>query len=302
MYTSLSVCAPVRIAEVYSFFRHHFRAGYHFCGEMHDFWEVVYVEAGKLRVTAEAQIYELSAGELIIHPPMEFHNLFTDDPDGADVVIFSFGAQLAEEELFSQKVFALKDLQKTMICRIFSYLDDRKDQNEAHLKWRRTVDEASDARWFLDYMRLFEHDGQALSMAASFAEQLLISLNGSEGRTRENLTGDAKLFRAAVDHVRTYLDQSISVEDLAAAIGISRSGLNRLFQKYAGVSVHRYCLMQKIKTATRYLQSGLSVTETSERLSFSNQSYFSACYKRETGNNPSEIKKAPSDEGAGKNL
>lgn len=291
MYTSLSVCAPVRIAEVYSFFRHLFAAGYHFCGEMHDFWEVVYVKKGKLGVTAEEQIYELSAGELIVHPPMEFHNLFVNEPAGAEVIIFSFGAQMVQEKLFSQKVFALNDFQKTMISRIFSYLDDRKDQNEAHLKWCKSVDEASDARWFLDYMRLFEHDGQALSMAASSIEQLLISLNGSEGRTRENLTGDAKLFRAAVDHARTYLDQNISVEEMAAAIGISRSGLNRLFQRYAGVSVHRYCLMQKIKTATRYLQSGLSVTETSDRLGFSNQSYFSACYKRETGMNPSEVRR-----------
>ena len=291
MYLSLPVCASVRMLEVYSFFRHLFAAGYHFCGEMHDFWEVVYVKKGKLGVTAEEQIYELSAGELIVHPPMEFHNLFVKDPLGTEVIIFSFGAQMAEEKLFLQKVFALNSFQQEMIDRIFVYLDGRKNDNAQYLRWRDSVEQASDERWFFDYMRLFEHDGQALSVAASFVEQLLISLNGSEGRARENLTGDAKLFRAAVDHVRTYLDKTSSVEELAAAIGISRSGLNRLFQKYAGVSVHRYCLMQKIKTATRYLQSGLSVTETSDRLGFSNQSYFSACYKRETGMNPSEIRR-----------
>ncbi len=291
MYISLPIHIPVRLTGLYSFFRHHYGGDYSFCGEMHDFWEVVYVNKGKLGVTAGEQVYDLSEGELIVHRPMEFHNLFVNDPMGAEVMIFSFSAQMAAEEGFSQKVFLLNTFQRELISQVFSYLDDRKCKNHHYLQWYDTVDKHADECWFMPYMHLFEDDTQALSMAASFVEQLLVSLRENEGRIREDLSSHAKLFRRAMDYLSTYVDRNVPVDELAKILSISRSSLNRLFQKYAGVSVHRYCLMQKIKTATEYLRSGMSVTETSDRLGFSDQSYFSACYKRETGLNPSEVKK-----------
>jgi AraC-like DNA-binding protein len=55
------------------------------------------------------------------------------------------------------------------------------------------------------------------------------------------------------------------------------------------MSVHKYFLTLKIKTATVLLKGGMSVSEVSDTLGFSSQGYFSATYKRETGNNPSQI-------------
>lgn len=290
MYTSLQPQMPIRVSGLYSFFSHRFEVGYSFRGEMHDFWEVVYVAKGKLCVTAGEQVYDLSEGELIVHPPMEFHNLFVSEPMGAQVVIFSFSAAAQEPEL-SQRVFSLDGFQKQTVARMFSWLDERKAQDPRYLEWYRSMDREDDARWFLSYMHLFENDTQALSMAASFVEQLMVSLADSRGRMRESSAAEAKLFRRAMDYLSTYADRSVSVEELAKVLSVSRSGLNRLFRKYAGVSVHRYCIMQKIKAATACLQSGLSVTETAHRLGFSNQSYFSACFKRETGMNPSEVRR-----------
>lgn len=291
MYTSLELNVPIRLTALYSFFRHHFHADYSFRGEMHDFWEVVYVHKGKLGVTAGEQVYDLSEGELIVHPPMEFHNLFVNDPMGADVVIFSFTAQTVSQDLFSGKVFRLDAERQALVLRMFSYLDTRMEKEPSYLRWLETVDPLSDERWFLPYMRLFEADAHALTMTSAFLTELLFSLTDREGRRRAISVGDARLFRKAMDYLNTYVDQNVSVDGLAKVLSISRSSLNRLFQKYAGVSVHRYCLMQKIKTATECLRSGLSVTETAERLGFSNQSYFSACYKRETGMNPSQVQK-----------
>ena len=44
-------------------------------GESHDFWELVYVDAGEIEATADDKHYILSQGEAIIHRPMEYHNL-----------------------------------------------------------------------------------------------------------------------------------------------------------------------------------------------------------------------------------
>ncbi|MBP3633943.1 MAG: helix-turn-helix transcriptional regulator [Oscillospiraceae bacterium] len=292
MYTSVEIREPMRLKSLYSFFRHHYDSDYSFRGEMHDFWEVVCVTKGRICVTAGEQVYMLSDGELIVHRPMEFHSFFVDDPDGADVMIFSFTAQTSLRDELSQKVFALDAFQNSIIEQMFVFLDARMVGNAAYQeRWKLVVEEYESNRWFLPYMRLLEVDPYALVMAASFATQLLISLLESEGRSLENTAPDAAVFRVAVDYLNISVHKTVSVEELSRVVGLSISGLNRLFRKYAGVSVHRYFLMQKIKAATEYLQSGISVTETSRRLGFSNQSYFSACFKRETGSNPSEVLK-----------
>ena len=83
--------------------------------------------------------------------------------------------------------------------------------------------------------------------------------------------------------------EQLSVSELAASLNMSVSSLKRLFDKYAGISVHKYFLNLKIKTATLMLKGGMSVSETADTLGFSSAGYFSTTYKRETGNNPSQI-------------
>ena len=66
--------------------------------------------------------------------------------------------------------------------------------------------------------------------------------------------------------------------------------LKRVFSKFAGMSVHKYFLNLKLNAALKLLQSGKTVTEVTETLNFSSQSYFSSAFKRETGKLPSEFK------------
>lgn len=292
MYVSQQISEPIRLKAIYSFFRHHYCGDYSFRGEMHDFWEVVCVTKGKICVTAGDQVYALSEGELIVHKPMEFHNFFVDDASGATVVIVSFSAETILGDELSQKVFSLNSFQKDLIMQVFEYLDRRRQSSEAlKERWKQVDHRIESNHWFLPYMCLFEVDHHALNMASGFVSLLLLSLLESEGRSRAHQAGDVRVFRAAVDFLNICVHRSIGVEELAKEVGMSTSSLNRIFRKYAGVSVHRYYLMQKIKTATECLQAGVSVTETAQRLGFSNQSYFTACFRRETGKNPSEVLK-----------
>lgn len=70
---------------------------------------------------------------------------------------------------------------------------------------------------------------------------------------------------------------------------MSQATLKRIFARYTGIGIHKYFLQLKIKSATELLQSGMNVCQTSEKLGFSSQCYFSTVYKRETGKSPSEV-------------
>jgi AraC-like DNA-binding protein len=50
--------------------------------------------------------------------------------------------------------------------------------------------------------------------------------------------------------------------------------------------------MLKIRTATKFLEEGMVVSEVSDKLGFTSPAYFSSCFKRITGIKPSEIKKS----------
>ena len=65
----------------------------------------------------------------------------------------------------------------------------------------------------------------------------------------------------------------------------------RIFDKYAGVPVHKYFVTLKMQEATRLLEQGETTDYIALKLGFSSQAYFSKAYKREMGIFSSEIKK-----------
>ena len=77
--------------------------------------------------------------------------------------------------------------------------------------------------------------------------------------------------------------------DIAEFCNVSQSWLKRIFERFAGVGIHKYFLQMKMSKAAELLQEGVSVTETAERLGFSSQAYFSAAFRRETGSAASAV-------------
>ena len=65
--------------------------GYFYNGESHDFWEAVFILKGKAGITAGETVYTLTEGQMIFHPPGEFHRLWNDGDEFLRIAIVSFG-------------------------------------------------------------------------------------------------------------------------------------------------------------------------------------------------------------------
>ena len=63
-------------------FKKKFENEYYFVGEMHNFWELVYVTEGSLFVSEDNRIYKLNEGDIIFHKPMEFHKIWVEKDTG----------------------------------------------------------------------------------------------------------------------------------------------------------------------------------------------------------------------------
>lgn len=82
----------------------------------------------------------------------------------------------------------------------------------------------------------------------------------------------------------------ISVEELAASIGLSVSYFRRLFHEAYGVAPMQYIMDLRIENARDLLLSGeVNVTEAANLSGFDDIYYFSALFKRKTGSTPSQI-------------
>ena len=81
MKTTLKGCVgenSIRISALFSAFERIFDKDYYFGGETHDFWELVCVVEGAIRVTAGEDIFMLEEGQAVLHSPMDFHSFWSE--------------------------------------------------------------------------------------------------------------------------------------------------------------------------------------------------------------------------------
>lgn len=280
IWNAYTVTEQIHIPEFYSFFDIHYEKGFDFAGETHNFWECVYVIEGSICVSGDERVYNLEKNHIIFHKPMEFHKLYVEQAEGATLLIFSFSLEGALEECLRDKVFQLTDAQQKIAQSLLDYL-------HSTLK---KCKEVSDVR---EYKYLVHDCATKLyfQMLTTYVYQLILSLIDNGRISKVSTAPDALMFSNAVNYINSCITSPVSVAEIAAGCYISVSSLKRIFQKYAGISIHKYALTLKIKAATELLQSGMSVTQAADALGFSSQAYFSACYKRETGMSPTDVRK-----------
>ena len=69
-----------------------FGENYDFLGEVHSFYEMVYVLSGTVGITAGDKVYSLNAGQCLMHPPDEFHRIRSEKGSEPHVLNLSFHA------------------------------------------------------------------------------------------------------------------------------------------------------------------------------------------------------------------
>ena len=152
-----------------------------------------------------------------------------------------------------------------------------------------SVDIPEGGEYSFDYFYPIDIINTYLPMLKTYIHQLFLSLADSAEVSPTYHTPESDIFRNAIDYMNANIELSLSVRDIAGFCNVSESTLKRIFTRYAGIGVHKYFLQLKIKRATKLLSDGLGVNETSDKLGFSSQCYFSAAYKRETGITPSDV-------------
>lgn len=273
------IVEQIHISAMYSLFKVHYSEGFVFQGEAHNFWECLYVMSGEVCVSADERVYNLNRGEIIFHKPLEFHKFIVTSSSGANLLVFSFDATGPLTNWMRDKVFALSSQQNALLKSLLSYI---------HGTLLALNQPEDDYRSYLLPFAKLPHYSQQIAI---YLYQLFLSLADEGVVSPASSAPDAITFSQAICYLNDNLHRQPTVKEIAHHCNTSISGLKRIFEKYAGISVHKYLIKLKIKAASELLQQE-SVYSVSTQLGFNSQSYFSKAFKRETGINPSEFRQS----------
>lgn len=145
------------------------------------------------------------------------------------------------------------------------------------------------------FLRLFDvlaHPRDTAILGNTIIEEiyyrLLCGERGYELRSLLQQKGKIKRISRAIEHIHAHLDQTVSVEQLASVVHMSRTAFYTNFKEVMQLSPLQYAKSVKLLEAQRLIKSGKRVTETSLLVGYNNLAQFSREYKRYFGHSPSK--------------
>lgn len=132
----------------------------------------------------------------------------------------------------------------------------------------------------------------AVAMTGALYSLLSVFMHYSE-RGEQQKDVRMMYIEKAETYIETNYSYPITVEDVAAYVGISRSHLFRSFQTYMRKSPKEYLSEYRIKQACRLLkETDLSVSAIAYSVGFENNLYFSKAFRKNKGISPSEYRRS----------
>jgi AraC-like DNA-binding protein len=260
-----------RLRGIYTAFRREYKSDYYYTGETHDLWELVIVQKGQIRATAGANVHILTAGQAILHEPMEFHRLCSDGGTSPEIIIFTFYADNMPP--YSTRIY--HDVDTAAAAEIVDLLREAFEIDKQH-KYRLT--------------QLKDTHAVQGQIAVKKLEMLMLKILTQAVDNPQPASRSAKNYKTVVRFLEANLDRNLSVKEIAEACQMGEVNLKQTFSRHAGIGVMQYFTRLKINAAITMLKDGANVQEAANRLGFPNQNYFSTVFKKVTGRSPSSYK------------
>lgn len=92
-----------------------------------------------------------------------------------------------------------------------------------------------------------------------------------------------------IEYIRQNLsDASLSVQSIAASMGLTENYLSTLYKRETGHTLHKDIIELRLARARYLLSRGFTLTTVAQKTGFSSAAYFHAVFKKYTGLNPAE--------------
>lgn len=280
----------LQVEQIVSLHYYEYEEGFMGVIEDHDFWELVYVDAGAVTCRAGDLRLSLTHGQAILHPPMERHQIITSGQTG-NTYIFSFTCPQLRPDYFRGRPLHLGEAQHQLVLQAMHY---------GRQLYEGPYDELFQPQLYL--RKQTPYGGEQL--LRSCLEMLLILLVRSAGSAADygipaqHQSAALRLRRPRsqtqiVQQIKQILEEhlygALTMESLSRTMAFSESYLQKLFRKHTGMSLMAYYNRLKMDRAQKLIAEGrYTFTQIGQLLGYSSVHYFSRVFRQHTGMSPSQ--------------
>jgi len=279
----------ISISKLITVFYMELSKDFHFEGERHNFWEMVYIDKGEMLCTADNHQFTLKSGEVTFHKPNEFHNLSGDGKTAPNVSVLTFECDSAAMKHFEGKILQLNAEEKRLLSLLISEglaCFRLEDLNNPLLQ---TLQVQGDAPF------------GGFQMIRNLLEIFLISLYRHREcvtkASRQSIQIDGVAVNFEVKEILDVLQANIygrlSVSDIAKAVDKSESTVKSVFRTFYSGGIMRYYSSLKIREAKILIRENRhTMAQIAELLCYDSPQYFSKCFRDATNMSPSQYRRS----------
>jgi len=282
-YQKIKPKMPVNVSGIVTIHYYEFGPNFVFPGELHDFWEMVYIDKGTVEISRDNEQFTARQGDVVFHRPNEFHAIRALD-SSPNFFVISFVCSGSSMHAFEGYRTQLDKTVKGYVSSIITEAEHTYiiPKNDPSLK---------------KLIRKKDAPLGGEQLIKTYLEQIMIYLlrNMTQKRATASLPKKNGSENSLIAEIQNYLservEQTVRIEDICQAFGYSRSFLSRLFLSETGETIAAYATKRKIDRAKQLIrETDMNFSQISTVLAFENPQYFSRVFKRCTGMTPTEFK------------
>jgi AraC-like DNA-binding protein len=255
--------------------------------EQHDYWEMVYVDRGRIVTVTDGIGSVLEEGWAIFHEPNDVHAHVSNHRDANNMFVVTFRCDSPAMEFFRKKTFQFNKESKKLL----------------HLFMQEAANAVGEIQHDYATRQPLDFSGQVVGssqLMAAYLEELLIKLIRS-GEQAKAICSNAESRRigqdSTLDMIEEYLQaslyQPLTLTQLCEHFYISKSHLSSLCSEGWGQSPMQVYAALKIAEAKKLLREDrMTVGEIADALCYSGIHSFSRTFKNATGFSPSAYRQS----------
>lgn len=244
----------------------------------HEDVEMISIRQGKMRYNINGKYVELEKGDTLFVNAQNLH--FSDSFEGMLCVYYLV-------VVHPRVLCASSDVESEYILPVLS------DRNCEYILFKHDCEEAESIQKYLK------------AVVSSNKNQLKITKNlfgiweyiyDAHNKNYAHSTGSKEYqiesLKNMVGYIRENYASKISLDEIAAAGNVSKSGCNNLFKQYAGATPNDFLIRYRLDQATELLRNtNESVTSISSKCGFNSSSYMTSQFVKCFGMTPRQIRK-----------
>ncbi|MCT4702213.1 AraC family transcriptional regulator [Enterobacteriaceae bacterium H20N1] len=245
----------------------------------HQCVELLYISKGYGIVVVDNQPYTARPGRLFIFPPFRLHKVHVDDSEKNQYhrTTMHIEQSVVESALngFPRQQGQFAALAASNVPAQVYDLSERAEFMETILVQFDSLDASSQ---------------MSASEVAFLVMQIMAFL---PAQPQPFVPKPQTVASRIMNWVENHYSEKFSLDELACAIGLSRSYTSRVFRQQTGGSIHEYLLTRRIKRSCDLLRTTAnSIDEIALAVGFSEVTYFITCFKKMMHQTPLQYRKA----------